>query len=309
MVGSSKSSRLLSPTVESIGFALTDAVMKLTGCSNVVVVHDRVTGVSTVVAASKHTDRRLLRMVVDPKSVVGCACRGDLTPDPAGARSLFGARSDRRQLQQRGTVFPLREEIGSVGALVVFAPEDLIDGSMYGYVEALAREAAHAIGDVNAVQLSKRLGLIDVITGQANRLGLDKAMRDSAGERCSLVSFSVDQLLELQIDLGNGVLKQIATILRSTLRDYDVPAHVGRDEFALFLPDTHFDGAVIVANRVRTAMNETEFDLGGRRPMTCAFGIASIPDTVDSIDDLLTAAVEARVEARKSGPNRIATLH
>ncbi len=56
-------------------------------------------------------------------------------------------------------------------------------------------------------------------------------------------------------------------------------------------------------------MNETEFDLGGRSPITCAFGVASIPDTVDSIDHLMTAAVDARVEARESGPNRIATLH
>ncbi len=180
---------------------------------------------------------------------------------------------------------------------------------MRRYVEAVAAEAGHAIGDVNAVQLSKRLGLIDVITGQPNRPGLDKAMRDSAGERCSLVSFSVDQLLKLDIDLGNGVLQQIAAILRSTLRDYDVPARVGGEEFALLLPDTHFEGAVFVADRVRPAVNETAFDLGGRPPMTCAFGIASIPETVDSIDDLLTAAGEARVEARESGPNRIAMLH
>ena len=308
MAESSKSSRLLSPTVESIGYALTDAVMRLTGCSNVVVVHDPATSMSTVVAASKRTDRRLLGMVVDPKSVVGCACRGDVTPGPAGARSRVGARSDPRRRGQQGTVFRLREESGSVGALVVFAPEDLIDGSIQGYVKALVGEAAHAIGNVNAVQLSKQLGLIDVITGQPNRPGLDKEMRDSAAERCALVSFTVDQLLELNIDLGNAVLKQIATILRSTIRDYDVPARVGGEEFALFLPDTHFDGAVFVANRVRTAMNETEFDLGDCPPMTCAFGIASIPDTVNSIDDLLTAAAEARVGARKSGPSSIATL-
>ncbi len=299
----------LPPTVTSIGFALTDAVLKLTRCPNVVAVNDPTTHVSTVVAASKGSDRRLLGMVVDHESVARRACLGDRTPDPAGVRPLLGARSDRRQREQRGTALPLRGEAGSIGALVVFAPEDLIDGSMYAHLEALASEAGHAIGEIIADRLSQRLGLIDAITGQPNRPGLDKAMQDSIGERCSLVSFSVDQVPELKIDLGNGVLKLLATILRSQLRDYDVPARVGGAEFALFLPDAPFDGAVLVADRVRTAVNETEFDLGGRSPITCAFGVASIPDTVDSIDHLMTAAVDARVEARESGPNRIATLH
>ena len=308
-INQNQSTRQLSPTVESVGFTLSEAVLKLTRCANLVAVHDPATRVSTVIAASLGTDRRLLGMTVDPDSVAGLACVGDMRPDPAHSRDLVGARADRRQRERRGVVLPLLHEDKSVGALVVFAPEDWIEEVMRGRLAELAREAGHAVGEVIAVHLSQRLGLIDAITGQPNRPGLERAMHESITERCSLVSFSVDQIMELKIDLGNGVLKQLAAILRSSLRDYDVPARVSGNEFALFLPDSPFDGAVLVADRVRTAVNESEFDLGGRRPMTCAFGVAAIPETVNAIDDLITAASEARVEARESGPNRIATLH
>jgi diguanylate cyclase (GGDEF)-like protein len=307
MVRINESTRLF-PTVASIGFALTDAVLKLTRCPNVVAVNDPTTHVSTVVAASKGCDRRLLGMAVDHESVARYACLGYMTPDP-GVRPLLGPRSDRRQREQQGTALPLRGETGSAGALVVFAPEGLIDGSMYARLEALANEAGHAIGEMMDEQLSQRLGLVDSVTGQPNRTGLDKAMQDSIGAPCSLVSFAVDQVPELEVEQGNRVVKLLATILRSRLRDYDVPARVGGAEFAVFLPDAPFDGAVSVADRVRTAVNETEFELGDSSPITCAFGVASMPDTVDSIDRLVTAAVDARVEGRASGPNRIATLH
>ncbi len=77
----------------------------------------------------------------------------------------------------------------------------------------------------------------------------------------------------------------------------------------MFLPDGALDGAVVVADRVRSVVNETDFDLGQDLAMTCSLGVASIPDTVSAIDELMGAASGARQEARESGPNRIATLH
>jgi len=299
----------LPPTVASIGFALTDAVLTLTRCPNVVAVNDPTTLVSTIVAASKGTDRRLIGMALEDESVARYACLGDVTPDAGAGRPLLGPRSDRRRREQRGTALPLRGETGVTGALVVFAPEGWIDASMYARLEALAGDAGLAIGEIVDEQLSQRLGLVDAVTGHPNRSGLDKAMRASIGAPCSLVSFAVDQVEELGTEQGHLVLRRLATILRSKTRDYDVPARVGGAEFALFLPDAPLDSAVLVADRVRAAVSETEFELGDRALLTCAFGVAAMPDTVDAIDRLMAAAVDARVEGRQSGPNRIATLH
>ena len=104
------------------------------------------------------------------------------------------------------------------------------------------------------------------------------------------------------------MLRQIASILKSNIRDNDVPARTGVEEFAMFLPGTSLDGAVVVADRVRTAVNDADFDLGQDLASTCSLGIASIPDTVSAIDELMGAASGAREEARESGPNQIATM-
>ena len=69
------------------------------------------------------------------------------------------------------------------------------------------------------------------------------------------------------------------------------------------------DGAVVVADRVRKAVGEWDFALDREWNATCSLGVASIPETVSEVDNLMEAAAGARVEARESGPNCIATLH
>ena len=249
-------------------------------------------------------------MTVSPDSAAVRACDDDTTTYAVGVQRLLGdGRTDRRRREERGVAFALSDGRHGVGALVVFAPPELIDRDTPDHLLALAREAGFAIGSIVAARFAERLGLIDTITGHANRPGLEQAMHGSVSKQCSLVCLSLDQIQQLEKSVSNAVLRQVAALLRSRLRDYDVPARVTGGEVALFLPDAPLDGAVIVADRVRSAVSQSKFDLNGAGPLTCSLGVASIPDTVSSVDHLLDAASKARREARASGPNRIASLN
>ncbi len=304
------SARQLPQTVKSIGVALADAVLKTTCCPAAVVVRDPATQTASVVAASVGTDRRLLGMTATPESAAGRACVSELTIHARGAQDLLGGlRGDRRQREEHGVALSLLDGRRSVGALVVFAPPELIDRTVHEELAELAGRAGALIGKNVAVRFSKQLGLIDAVTGQPNSPGLERVMRASISRRCSLVSLAVDEFQALDTDAARNVLRQIAAVLRNSLRDYDVPAHIRRGEFALFLPDVALDGAVTVADRVRRAVKASTQGLDGKHPLTCSFGVAAFPDTVSDTEALLTAAVGAREAARESGPDQIASLH
>ncbi len=302
--------RAVPDTVTSIGFALAEAAYRLTRFPAAVVVSDPTTQVASIVAASVGTDRRLLGRTVAPASAAGHACMETVTTYARDARELLGrTHADRRQREEHGIAMSLLDGRRRVGALIVFAPTDALAPWKQNQLVTLAGHAGHLIGKNLAVQLSQQLGLIDAITGQPNGPGLEKAMRDSVSKQCSLVSMAIDDVSAFGSKVVMDVLKQVAAIVRSSLRDYDVPARIERGEFALFLPDAPLDGAFIVADRVRTAVTQSPIDPGGKQALTCSLGVASIPHTVSKVDDLLEAAVDARKEGRASGRNSIATLH
>jgi diguanylate cyclase (GGDEF)-like protein len=223
-----------------------------------------------------------------------------------GAVGLLGCQQrDRRRRENRGVAFSLINGSRSIGAIVVFAPPELINRRMNDYLVSLGKQAGRAIGRALHAQATKQRGLIDDITGQPNREGLEQALRDMIGIECSLVCADIDQLAEVDPGMVNAALRQVATIFRNTLRDYDVPARIEGEGFALFLPDTVLEGAVKVADRVRVAVSESQFDLGRKRTFTCSLGVASVPDTVSDVNDLLAAAEAALEKAKSGGRNRV----
>ena len=297
-------------TVDGIGFALAEAVYSATGCPAAVVVRDPATETATVVAASAGADRRLLGSLVGPASAAGRACISDVISYGTDLEDVLGGdRSDRRQREGPAVAFSLMDHQHSVGAIVVFAPPELIDQTMNDLLAALAQEAGRAIGRTLTVRNAERRGLIDEVTGQLNREGLQQAMRDSFQSNCSLVCADVHPIAQLDRGMVNAALKQIAGVLRRTLRDYDIPARIDKDEFGLFLPGTALDHAVIVADRVRVAIAESEFDLGRHHTFSSSLGVASVPDTVPYASELLDAATAALFGAKAEGRNRVVAAH
>jgi diguanylate cyclase (GGDEF)-like protein len=104
-------------------------------------------------------------------------------------------------------------------------------------------------------------------------------------------------------DAGDNALRILADGLRSELRAVDTAVRFGGDEFAIILPQANVEGAVIVAERLRTRVEQTE--VPGYGHMTASFGLATFPLHASSRDTLVVAADRALYSSKHLGRNRV----
>jgi two-component system cell cycle response regulator len=106
---------------------------------------------------------------------------------------------------------------------------------------------------------------------------------------------------------GDAVLRQIASILRSSVRSVDVVGRYGGEEFLIILPQTGAEGARVLAERIRQRVEQEPFDIGGQTiHCTTSIGLAAASDgEVPDADDLIAEADRALYHAKAMGRNRV----
>jgi diguanylate cyclase (GGDEF)-like protein/putative nucleotidyltransferase with HDIG domain len=128
----------------------------------------------------------------------------------------------------------------------------------------------------------------------------------------SLIMADLDLLRDINNSYGHlagdAVLKGIAEIFRQQLRHYDVPARFGGEEFSILLPETPPEQALEIAERIRRAVAEREFEVEtASEPIraTVSIGVAAFPkDGVDA-NELIHQADLAVYRAKLQGRNRV----
>src|SRR3954470_2195738 len=128
----------------------------------------------------------------------------------------------------------------------------------------------------------------------------------------SLIMADLDLLRDINNSYGHlagdAVLKGIAEIFRQELRHYDVPARFGGEEFSILLPETSPEKAMEIAERIRRAVAEREFEVEtAAEPIraTVSIGVAGFPkDGVDA-NELIHQADLAVYRAKLQGRNRV----
>jgi len=99
------------------------------------------------------------------------------------------------------------------------------------------------------------------------------------------------------------VLKNVAEVVSATLRSTDIFARYGGEEFVVVCPDNDLDGAVVVAEKLRGAIEGYRFPgVGGK--VTISVGI-SLMEAGDAEDALIGRADRALYVAKKTGRNRV----
>ena len=105
--------------------------------------------------------------------------------------------------------------------------------------------------------------------------------------------------------VGSHLLMELAAVILASVRDTDVVARYGGDEFVVILPETGTEEAVLVAERVREKIAAHVFT-GGRRlelVLTASFGVAAFPQHVQSPQQLIACADAAMYEAKAALKN------
>jgi two-component system cell cycle response regulator len=109
--------------------------------------------------------------------------------------------------------------------------------------------------------------------------------------------------------VGDDVLREVATLIRESLRSIDLVARYGGEEFVIVLPGTRLTGAVKFAERTRELVERTVFTStqGGVR-LTASIGLASYPaPDIAGVDDFFARADEALYRAKVAGRNKVCT--
>ncbi len=107
-------------------------------------------------------------------------------------------------------------------------------------------------------------------------------------------------------DVGDNVLKNVSEILMRHVRTHDVAARFGGEEFVMLLPETSLGGAVVVAERIRTAVENVDFNPAGcRHNVTISIGVAEYLGDGTDVEEVIKKADEALYKAKSSGRNRV----
>jgi two-component system, cell cycle response regulator len=108
-------------------------------------------------------------------------------------------------------------------------------------------------------------------------------------------------------DFGDSVLKDVATTLLHNLREVDLACRYGGEEFAVLLPHTAKENALVVAERITRCVRELKLEPGGATvSVSVSIGIASTKDvTTNEAEELVRSADVALYEAKRLGRDRI----
>jgi len=265
--------------------------------------------IATVISVSTNADRRLKGITVSPESAAGRACLVDGIITAASTNDLFGRPTrDRRCRVETGTAYPLRDGGYGIGALVVFGPHDLDDATTERVIR-LAGDVAPQFAAASAVQAAEERATRDNLTGLPNRVALERAMAN-ASLPCAILCVDIDHFKRINDThghaAGDGALKHLAGLFQPALRDGDIAARTGGEEFVLWLPGTPRESALDVAERLRGSIEEAVWIWSGKRiDLTCSIGVAAVPETTTQLANLIPAADAALYRAKRGGRNRV----
>jgi diguanylate cyclase (GGDEF)-like protein len=214
-------------------------------------------------------------------------------------------------LESRGRVLGVIQVVNKKGGADGFSTRDL------NLVTRLAGFAAIAIENARLYQQTKQLTLTDELTRLYNTRFFTQYL-DAEVKRCRRYKSSV-ALIFLDLDhfklvndrhghlVGSQLLREVADVLRHGVRDVDIVARYGGDEFIVILPETALEAASLVAERLRQAMDEHVFLVGEglRAHLTASFGVAAFPETCASENELIRLADQAMYRVKNLTRNGV----
>jgi diguanylate cyclase (GGDEF)-like protein len=169
---------------------------------------------------------------------------------------------------------------------------------------------------VRTAEEMKRLATIDGMTGIYNRrhfllLADHEWKRAQRYQRpVAFLMIDIDHFKEINDsfghEAGDRMIVHLANMARDCKRESDVLARIGGEEFALLLPETTLDQAMVVAERLRQhVLNNPLSEISPAICASVSIGVATEDAAMRDISDLMKAADQALYCAKRAGRNRV----
>jgi diguanylate cyclase (GGDEF)-like protein len=205
-----------------------------------------------------------------------------------------------------------------VGAMTVARTERPFSASERRVFLYLVGQAAASVENVALHELVSEQAVTDELTGLPNNRAFREAMAKEAARAqrfqhdLSLLILDIDDFKQVNDTYGHlqgdAVLRAVGRIVDDESREIDEPARYGGEEFVIALPETSLEGALEVAERIRSRIERQGIRLvqgRGRISVTASLGAATMGAAAEDVNGLIAAADEALYEAKRSGKNRV----
>ncbi len=211
---------------------------------------------------------------------------------------------------------PLRARNRALGALILLGRRGSFGASSARVLGTLANQAAATLSVIQLKELHKQRSVRDGLTGLYNRREFNRLLEQAMAReerqqgRFALLLVDIDHFKKLNDTFGHpagdAALKNTAHVIEGRLRKGDQAARFGGEEFVAILPGADEAGALHLADRIRSAVQQSDLVFeGARLAVTISLGAAVWPQDGQDQEALLGAADRALYAAKQTGRNRV----
>jgi len=247
-----------------------------------------------------------------------------LTEDPGGHADRDTIESELREMlpgcRCRTTVPVTLPDNTYTSTLVLgFDTEPNLTASDLNWLTTFARGLALPLERVRIQEELARLAYTDPMTGLANYRSFRRHLHEECGRAAryghamALLILDVDKFKRVNDQYGHPagdeVLRHVGRVIQEHVRSIDLPARYGGEEFAVVCPETEIGAALVLAERLRSALENAVCVLpcGETLKLTMSIGVSVYPDSAITETALIEAADTALYQAKEAGRNRVKT--
>jgi diguanylate cyclase (GGDEF)-like protein len=243
-----------------------------------------------------------------------CAVRGGRLHAQLGPHKGLDCRHFSGETPSAYVCFPLSALGETLGLLHLSAARpELFTESRLTTIQQIGEYAALRLANLNLKEKLQHQSLRDPLTGLYNRRFLDtrleqeliRAAHNASGIGLIMADIDGFKLFNDQFghDAGDLVLKEVASLLRRSVRAEDIVCRYGGEEFLAVVPESSLESVCERAEQMRAAVARLQLDYGGNRlrTITASFGVSYSQDGAVASAQLLRYADEALYDAKRSG--------
>lgn len=210
-------------------------------------------------------------------------------------------------------VIPIIVQNSDFGWFCVYSSREELAEAEMDFLALFAKQVEMAITIADLFQAVREQAVTDALTGLYNRRYFEEELKKEyqrakrQGQPFSVIGIDLDYLKKINDTYGHSIgdlaITTIAKVLKDNARSVDIPARIGGEEFNVLLPGIASDGAMIAAERIRKAIEDSPIDTVGH--ITGSLGVATFFEHTENLEELLELTDQAMYTSKRNGRNQV----